>query len=261
VKRLRQCGALPWDDITDGSAVNLPAPGFASVDGWARSRLNPASFSRDLRHGQPVVVEIYSESAELTPLIHRVAMGYGVRTYSGRGSGGPALARETAQRIVGRWNDDGARTLILGIGDLDLAGVQNVMRPHIEHVGAFVLAACSEHGDPMGSASEVLDFRRVAITPGQAIAVNTNLGVPLGSLVAYRDSGECDWTRDVRLLKTSPKTETEALDPATLRDLIREALEEALDMGQIARVTAEEEIEREGIQPMRDLLGLDDDET
>ena len=122
-KRLRQAGEVEWDWISDGSAVDHPVGGYDALEEYLAEVLDPEAFFRDLRFGQPVVPEIYSESAELTPLMYRVSREYGVRTYSGRGSGGPDLARKVAIRAFNRWTEagsakmmrrEGPRTLILG---------------------------------------------------------------------------------------------------------------------------------------------------
>jgi len=63
--------------------------------------------------------------------------------------------------------------------------------------------------------------------------VDFALGVDVGALASYRDSGVCDWSRDARLLHDCPKTETEALDPASLRDLIRK--EVGTSVGEVSR--------------------------
>src|SRR5262249_48779046 len=159
----------------------------------------------------------------------------------GRGSGGPDLARKVATRIWERcWEqgEDGRaqlqRTLLLGVGDLDLAGVRNVMRPHVEHVGAFLLGF-AERAFPQRDkderrqlVGEMLGFQRVAVTPAQAIALDLP-DVDNDALRAYGESGGDDWSRDLKLL--TEKVEVEALGPQRLREAVTEAIEDALDMG------------------------------
>ena len=248
VKRLRQAERLDWDAISDGSAVEYPVAGSASLEKFL-AELIEHPYQRDLRQGQPVVVEIYSESAELTPLIRRVAAEYGVRVYSGRGSGGPDVALGTA---ISAWNRSlyHQRTLIFGIGDLDYDGVAGVMRPHVEHVGQFLGGIAERQGGDPEDTARMLDFRRIAITPEQAITIAEGLNDPLGvyALRAYRDSGGNDWERDADLLKFAPKTEVEALDPVALQDLIRAEIEDILDLDLIRSLRDQETSEGEWLK-------------
>ena len=123
------------------------------------------------------------------------------------------------------------------------------MRPHVEHVAAFLRGFLSDHGlsdeNANRFADHIIDFRRIAITPEQAVTINAALGNDTQSLEAYRDSGENDWTRNLAHLKVSPKTEVEALDPVSLRGLISKALDDALDLDQLQAVKDEEEKARE----------------
>ena len=95
-KRLRQAGEVEWDWISDGSAVDHPVGGYDALEEYLAEVLDPGGVFRDLRFGQSVVPEIYSESAELTPLMYKVSREYGVRTYSGRGI-------RAAPTSPGRW--------------------------------------------------------------------------------------------------------------------------------------------------------------
>ena len=153
------------------------------------------------------------------------------------------------------------RTLILGVGDLDLAGVQNVMRPHIEHVGAFLRGFAEEQklNDPYGMAATILDFQRVAITVERALDLAPALPsfgeAERASLVAYAASGDDDWTRDVRLLKT--KIEVEALGAQRLREAVTTAIEDTLDTDVLEEAHEQAKVEADRVTGMRAKLGLD----
>lgn len=263
VKRLRQAERLDWTWVSDGSAVAHPVSDILTAEQFADRALDPEGYAHNLRVGQPVVVELHSESAELTALLERVAIPYGVRVESGRGSSGPDLARKVAIRAWNRYFDDAPqRTLILGVGDLDVAGIQNVMRPHVEHVGAFLrgFAEKQKLADPYGVADAILDFQRVAITVEQALALAPTLPnvreAERLSLVAYGASGTDDWTRDISLLKA--KVEVEALGPQRLREAVTTAIEEALDMDVLEDAREQGEVEAERVKAMRTTLGLED---
>jgi len=265
IKRLRQAERLDWTWVSDGSAVSRPVSEDVTAEGFASRVL--ADYEHDLRVGQPVVPELHSESAELTAFLRRVTDPYGVRVESGRGSGGPDLARKVAIRAWNRYHEqdeDGEprrqRTLILGVGDLDQAGVRNVMRPHIEHVAAFLLGLAERHSKWNEETrrlwvEEVLRFERVAVTPQQALGLDLpDLDKP--SLMRYGASGFGDWDRDLSLL--TEKVEVEALGPQRLRVAVTTAIEDVLDMDVLEQARAEEKVQAERVDAMRQTLGLGD---
>jgi hypothetical protein len=69
----------------------------------------------------------------------------------------------------------------------------------------------------------------------------------LACIERYRDSGEDLWNRELDRLKGVQKIETEALDPRLLRQLVSEALDEALDQEHLEATRALERIERESM--------------
>ena len=78
IKRLRQAGRCPGVRL-DGSSISHPVSNDSSAEEFVKRVLDPDAYEHDLRVGQPVVVELHSESAELTTLLRRVAAPYGVR--------------------------------------------------------------------------------------------------------------------------------------------------------------------------------------
>ena len=239
-----------------------------SAEGFAARVLD--GYEHDLRVDQPLVVELHSESAELTAFLERVAAPYGVRVESGRGSGGPDLARDVAIRAWNRWNaEPGQKTLVLGIGDLDLDGIRGVMRPHIEHIGRFLVGLAERHSDwdpetRLWAAGQMLDFRRVAVTVEQAIELELE-DVDREALLAYGASGTDDWARDVQFLdgtkaqRARRKVEVEALGPQRLRAAVTEAIESALDLDLLERAHVFQRLQQERVREMRQTLGLEDE--
>lgn len=75
------------------------------------------------------------------------------------------------------------------------------------------------------------------------------------SLRAYAASGECDWTRDIRLLKA--KIEVEALGPQRLREAVTNAIEETLDMDALKLAREQERAEAGRVNEIRAKLGLE----
>jgi hypothetical protein len=62
VKRLCQAGELPWDRVSDGSSVDYGPGGWESPEDFLRDAHE--LFGRDLRQGQPVVIEVGTEARE-----------------------------------------------------------------------------------------------------------------------------------------------------------------------------------------------------
>jgi hypothetical protein len=256
LKRLAQAGRVDFDEIADASAVVLDPGGY---DGPADYLANLPEYRRDLRRGQPAVLEIYAEARETLPLIQRVAEERGVLVYSGSGSGGPHLAYRTAVRAIRRAVTSGQGTLILGICDFDRPGIERILRPHIEHVSAFlhgtdrrgqengvstVLAWGAASGPmPIDETDTTVSFQHLALTPEQALELDlVDNGPDAARIERYNDSGGDIWTRDLELLDRVTKIETEALDPRILRQVVTDALETRLDG---ARLKATLELEQD----------------
>jgi hypothetical protein len=226
VKRLQQAGKLPWAWVADASRVDLDPGGW---DDTADYLAGLPPYFRDLRKGQPVVVEIYAETRETLPLIARVAHERGVRVYSGGGSAGPGLAIKVAARAVVRSRERGQATHLFGIADFDVAGIENVLRPHIEHISAFLYGTDSRSDAVItGGDDTTVSFEHLALTPEQALDL-TETDEDRDRVREYLDSGSNLWDRDLRWLADAQKIETEALDPVRLRDLVVAVIESVID--------------------------------
>ena len=229
---LQQCGDLPWDDVADASAVTQLPGGADGVPHFLSSIHE--HYSPDLRRGQRTVVEVYTEAKETLPLIHRVAAERGVTVYSGSGSAGPNFARKVAERALVRAVNHTQSTLILGICDFDPAGIKNVLRPHVEHLAAFLYGNQPRNNRVLGYGGSRMEvsaaqawFQHIAVTPERALGlIEPGEQQPVRS---YINSGSGLWDRDARLLAGVRKVELEALHPVELRQLVTEAIEDAID--------------------------------
>jgi hypothetical protein len=258
LKRLGQACRIPFSEIADASADERDPGGYDGADDYLA---NLPEYKRDLRHGQPVVIEIYAEARETLPPIKRVAAERGVLVYSGGGSGGPNLAYRAVVRALRRAVDDVQSTLILGICDFDRAGVKNILRPHIEHLAAFLYGTdrrgyengmatvVADKGVTIDGADTTVSFQHLALTPEQAVefglVANTE---ELAHIERYLDSGKDLWSRDLDHLHKVKKIETEALDPRLLRRLVSDALDDSLDQDQLKATRELERTERESIE-------------
>jgi hypothetical protein len=257
VKRLGQASAIPFSWIADAGSVTHLAPGVADVETYAEAV--PDGFVLDRRVGQPLVIEIYAETRETLPLIRRVAHERGVTVYSGGGSKGPNLAVRVADRAVRRAVEHGQSTLILGICDFDIPGIRNILRPHIEHLAAFLYGEkqlAAPYGDGDSRAIEeteaTVEFEHLALTPEQALEFVEGK-FSRQPILKYLASGDDLWTRDLKLLDGAPKVETEALDPVVLRTTVIDAIESRLDL---AVLRAAEKTQAAGRRSLRSRLKL-----
>jgi hypothetical protein len=276
IARLCQAGDLGWERVSDGSAVDFDAGGWDSPQDFLRDahRL----FGRDLRAGQPVVVEVGTEARETAGLIRQVCHDSGVRAYSGGGSSGPGLARKVALRALRRAAEHGQSTRLLWLGDFDQAGIAYIVRPHIEHVAAFLhgsrkdgqligpeqkVLAWRVNGRPvtMAQTGATVSFRHLGLTPQMALDRAETAGLSQADQDAirrYAASGDGLWDRDLALLDGVAKFELEAMDPPEVRDLLAGALS-ILDHGALERISAEAEVQRAGLRrrlgPLADELG------
>lgn len=252
VKRLQQSGQLPWEWVADGSAVTFEDEGWRDQAGFLRDA--HTLFRRDRTEGQPTVVEVYSEARESSALIRQVCAARGVTAYSGGGSCGPNMARKAAVRALHRAVDHGQSTLILGVCDFDQPGIRGVLRPHIEHVAAFLYGIDDRNDQVVASGGVGIEdtdaqvsFRQLALTP-ELVSELAETDLDRERIAAYIASGTDVWDRDLGLLDDVQKIETEALDPVQLRGLVVEAINDVLDLEQLDRVRSEERRDRADLE-------------
>ena len=82
IKRLCQAGVLSFEDVSDASAVTYDPGGWDDLAGFLRQV--PGFWRRDLRPGQPVVIEVITEAKETLGLISRLGRERGVLGYEGK---------------------------------------------------------------------------------------------------------------------------------------------------------------------------------
>ena len=244
VKRLQQAGQLPWQWVSDASAVTFEDRGWRDPASFLRDVHE--GYRRDRTEGQSTVVEVYSEARESSALIRQVCADRGVTAYSGGGSCGPNLARKVALRALRRAVDYRQSTVILGVCDFDQPGIRGVLRPHLEHVAAFLYGVDPKNDRVVAIEDETIEdtganvsFRHLALTPEMARGL-AETDTDRDRIDAYTASGSDVWDRDLSLLHGVQKIETEALDPVELRDLVVDAIDNIIDLEVLDRVDLEE---------------------
>jgi hypothetical protein len=140
--------------------------------------------------------------------------------------------------------------LIFGIRDFDVPGIKNVLRPHVEHLSAFLYGTdrnetvAAIEGKSLEEFDAEVLFDHLALTPAMALGLVED-EADRERIMAYIASGGNLWDRDLARLDGVQKIETEALDPVQLRDLVVEAIEEVIDTEALKHLVSEQESERE----------------
>ena len=251
-KRLLQSRRIKFSDYADGSLVEFAVGGYASKKAYLEQAHE--AYWLDRRLGQSVVIEISTEAKETLPLIRRLADARGVEVYSGSGSSGPKAAHGVAERALRRAVDHGQGTLIFGIGDFDVAGIRNIMRPHIEHVSALLYATDSRNemvivhkGKQMAELAPTVSFKHIGLTPEMGLSM-VQSEEDKRRIEDYIDSGTDIWSRDIKLLDGIQKIELEALNPVDLRDLVTDELDAALDVAALNALIRRNDTEQDELQ-------------
>jgi hypothetical protein len=262
VKRLQQSGDLDVDSVADASAISRLPGGWVSASAFLGDAADLYRRVRTL--GQPIVVEMYAEARETLPLIARVANERGVGVYSGGGSCGPNLAHGVASRALRRAVDSGQSTVVFGLADFDQAGLKNVLRPHVQHLAAFVygtdanehvLGAADADGvvRTMDDFDATVSFQHLALTPEMARDI-VETDADRDRIDQYIASGSSVFDRDPDLLAGIQKVELEAIDPVELRELVVRAIDSVIDTTALNAVIEKEKAERNNFRPALEAL-------
>jgi hypothetical protein len=218
----RRAGLIEWGALRDDGIQ-----GEVGVLGWDQSperfweevEEQAESYARCRSEGQPVRIEVWSETAGMLPQI-QAAVPRGVYAVSAGGQPGCSVPYGVAQRVRKR-AEEGVRTVLLHVGDHDPGGVC-IYESMIEDVAAYV----TEDGF-----AEFFEPVRLLLTPAQISEYDLSTVPPKTS-----DSRTKGWIGGT--------CQAEALDPADLARIVREACEERIDQKALAKVRKREKAER-----------------
>jgi hypothetical protein len=205
--KMRRARELPYGWITDGARLRLKPSTFTSA---ADALQNTAlMYRRDLWIDQGRHVEVWAEKDAIRGVVYPVTAQWNVPLLISRGYSSETFLYETAEAI----NDEGKPAVIYQLGDHDDDGVK--AWKHIQRkLREFI------RGDIE------LVFRRLAVTPEQI----NELGLPTRPDKTGRGFGDC--------------VEVDAIPSSTLRDLVRDAIEEWIDHDQLRLTKVAERSER-----------------
>lgn len=210
VSQARYDGIIPWEAIEDRSRTIPYRKGFDNkeqfIDCNTRNLLK--GYERYLMQSQPVYVEVWVEKDALVPIFKQAADPYCVKALACRGFGSDTNIKKYHNRIACE-QMKGKRPVLLYFGDLDPSGME--MLDDVERRLTNKLEVTG------------VTFKRIGLNPVQV----RDLNLPT-SLDAVKDSDP----RAPKYIKTYGRlaVELDAVPPATLQRMCREAIEAEIDL-------------------------------
>lgn len=219
LNRARRAHIIDMAAIRDDGAMVAGAGRFSSdrdfltaCEHWA------ASFQLDFMQYQPRHVEVLCEAGGMVPQLERVAEPYGVAV---RSSGG--FDSTTVKHQLGRlYGNQSKPVVVLHVGDLDPSG-EHICSNLAEDVGAFT----SHYGG-------ALSVMRIAVTEDQQAAFD----LPTAPTKPT----------DRRSFSAAFTVQAEALPPDALASIVRNAIEQQLDMAALAQAIDHQQMLRADLQ-------------
>jgi hypothetical protein len=198
---------------------------------------------------------VLCEAAGMGPMLSNVADDYRVGTVASSGFNSLTAKYELYTDALERWEEDDQDSILLHLGDHDPSGVA-VYESLDEDLTQFAL---DQGYDPF------IEVRRVALTPeliAQLISRSRIETTP--DEVKPSDSR----SRSFIARGLEPAAQLEAIPPDTLTTLVRQAIEDALDMDQLRASVQREREESKIVQKkldevnevLREAFGLEDEE-
>jgi hypothetical protein len=239
--RARRCELVPFSSIRDDGVSRQAGETltYDSPDEYYRTHEELSNFYKRSWHAdQPAYVAVLCEAAGMVPMLARVAREYRASVASSSGFDSLTVKYELFTEAVDRMEEYDQNTILLHLGDHDPSGV-SLHESMAEDFQAFAR--------DRGYAPELLELRRVALTPAQI----TRYGIePDPGGVKPSDSRSKSFIE--RGLE--PAAQLEAIPPDTLVALMRQELESTLDM-ETFRVSQERERqERQEVQRKLDVV-------
>lgn len=210
--QMRRDGLIPYGWLTDATRQGHFVSTYGSVADAVSATAN--FYRRDIWARQPVYVEAWCDSRSIAGIIQEETRRYAVPLYPSGGFASLSLVHEAAQYIEAHADDRPVH--ILYVGDYDAAGVlidKKIEQELAEHIWDLEV-----------------EFRRLAINKSQIDLMR------LPTKPAKRG--------DARGGFTDMTVEAEAMPAATMREIVREAIEDFIDARELAVVQEAEISER-----------------
>ena len=240
--RARRARLIPFDWLRDDGVVVIQHRWFdGPADFWDHVGDQAQRYERDKQTGQPVYVELWTEAAGMMPQLARVAEQFSVPVYSCGGFASLPAVRQIVDRAYGR----NVPTVLLHVGDFDPSG-EAVFEHITEDASEFLLE------DRILQTQEII-AHRVALTRGQVSAYDLpSPPVKKAKSKSGKPSKAHETLHDRWKHEHGDHTcQLEALPPDVLAVLVRDAIEDYLNLDLLAQYELGEQAER--IQLLRAL--------
>lgn len=192
-------------------------------------------YERSWHAEQPTAVTVLCEAEGMIPMIARTTGAYRIGVASSSGFDSLTAKYELYRDADYRYSEHDQRTVLLHLGDHDPSGV-SLYESMAEDLEAF----CDDRGQ-----SGLIEVRRVALLPEQITA--------LGLLTKSEDVKPTDdRSRGFIERGLEPAAQLEAVPPDTLSEIVREAVEDALDMDILDASRERESAEYDEVQEKLD---------
>ena len=221
LNKARLAGYMDWNHLEDRTRNLVANTHWRSPDHIMEAV--HSSYMVDRWQGQPTYVEVWVEKDALLGVIERPARDLDVAWFSCRGYTSQSEVWGAAQRVAGKLRRGGyQQAVIIHLGDHDPSGLQ--MSEDIERRMRLFLGR-------EGFANQ-FDIQRIALNMDQVLQY-----APPPNPAKSTDSRYA-WYVDK--FGTDESWELDALDPAVIDQLVRDAVEAVLDAAAQAPVLAQE---------------------
>ncbi len=230
--RARLDGRVSWEAMEDRSRSLLRSGGWPGSEDFIFSETESLfrGYRRDLLQSQETLPEVWIEKDALSRVCHRAALPYCVPVIVARGFSSVSFLHEARMRILQN-REDGKRTRILYLGDLDPSGwamLPAMMETLVEEMG-------------LGGA---VDSVRCGLTPAQVEAYS----LPINPDALKDTDSRAAKYRD---MFGGLAVELDAMRPDDLSALVESAIRENLDLSQFEQERTAEAVDLVRIQELR----------
>ncbi len=237
--RARRCGRISFASIRDDGVSRLGGESLLTYESpreyYEDHEALSNYYERSWHADQPAYVAVLCEAAGMVPMLERAVRRYRVEVASSSGFDSLTVKHDLFRDGVDRYEDFGQKTILLHLGDHDPSGV-SIHESMSEDLEAF-----SEDQEEDG----IIEVRRVALTPAQirayGIATTPDEVKPTDSRSrAFIERG------------LEPAAQLEAIPPDTLSEVVRQAVENTLDLDILFASLEQERQERKEVQEKLD---------
>lgn len=230
--RARRARIIAFGWVRDDNIVTYSSPGYDGPEAfWDETGRRIKGYRRDRQSGQRVRIELWCEAAGMGPQLDRVARDYSVQVFSNGGNNSISAQRQVVDHALGR----DVPTVLLHVGDFDPYG-EDIFTAFVENAQAFL-----EEDRIVGT--QRIEPVRVALTDAQAQKLPTQRTNP-----PKKNNKAQATIRERWIARYGDRTcQAEALPPDDLANVVRQAIEEHLDLDLWQRQVEQEEPDRTGM--------------